>query len=138
VYRVPQTEIVCKIYAPGKLTYQLPPLGPTDLLAFHLPRLGFWILLMLKRNLEPHCNNPSSCECEYPSHLFLEISCHHYSDSFTLYFYSLCTFISLIEIMHYCISLFLEIFMYISLQYLYFHFILKKIIWISGIRAGCS
>jgi hypothetical protein len=65
----PQTEIVCKSYAPGKLTYQLPPSGPTNLLAFHLPGLGFWILLMLKRPLEPHCNN----------HLLTDASSHHIS-----------------------------------------------------------
>ena len=38
--------------------------------------------------------------------IFWEISCHHSSDSFTLYFYSLCTFLSLIEIMYYCISVY--------------------------------
>jgi hypothetical protein len=65
----PQTEIVCKSYAPGKLTYQLPPSGPTNLLDFHLPGLGFWILLMLKRPLEPHCNN----------HLLVNASSHHIS-----------------------------------------------------------
>jgi hypothetical protein len=42
---------------PGKLTYQLPPSGPANLLDFHLPGLGFWILIMLKMPLEPHCNN---------------------------------------------------------------------------------
>jgi hypothetical protein len=57
MYQVPQTEIICKSYAPGKFMYQLPPSGPTNLLEFHLPRLGFWILLMLKRDLEPHCND---------------------------------------------------------------------------------
>jgi hypothetical protein len=35
----PQMEIVCKSYALGKLTYQLPPSGPTNLLAFHLLRV---------------------------------------------------------------------------------------------------
>jgi hypothetical protein len=43
VYRVPQMEIVCKRYALGKLTYQLPPSGPTNLLVFHLLGLGFWM-----------------------------------------------------------------------------------------------
>jgi hypothetical protein len=68
-YRVPQTEIICKSYAPGKLMYQLVPLVPTNLLDFHLPGLGFWILLMLKRPLEPHCNN----------HLLANASSHHIS-----------------------------------------------------------
>ena len=36
IYRVTQMEIVCKCYAPGKLTYQLTILGLTKLLAFHL------------------------------------------------------------------------------------------------------
>jgi hypothetical protein len=57
VYRAPQMEIVCKSYAPGKLTYQLSPSGSANLLDFHLSGLGFWILLMLKRPLEPHCND---------------------------------------------------------------------------------
>jgi hypothetical protein len=62
-------EIVCKSYAPGKLTYQLPPLGPTNLLDFHLPGLGFWILLMLKGPLELHCND----------HPLANASSHHIS-----------------------------------------------------------
>jgi hypothetical protein len=53
----PKRRSYAKCYALGKLTYQLPPLGPTNLLDFHLPGLGFWILLMLKIPLEPHCNN---------------------------------------------------------------------------------
>jgi hypothetical protein len=57
MYRVPQTEIICKSYAPENLTYQLPPSRPTNLLAFHLPGLGFWILIKLKRPLESHCDN---------------------------------------------------------------------------------
>jgi hypothetical protein len=68
-YRAPQTKIVCKSYTPGKLTYQLPPSGPANLLDFHLPGLGFWILLMLKRPLEPHCND----------HLLANASSHHIS-----------------------------------------------------------
>jgi hypothetical protein len=36
-------KIICKSYALGKLTYQLPPSGPTNLLAFHLLGLGFWM-----------------------------------------------------------------------------------------------
>jgi hypothetical protein len=43
-YRAPQTEFVCKICTLGKLMYQLPPLGPTNLLVFHLLRLGFGCL----------------------------------------------------------------------------------------------
>ena len=51
MYRAPQMKIICKSYAPKKLTYQLPPSGPANLLDFLL------LLLMLKRTLEPHCNN---------------------------------------------------------------------------------
>jgi hypothetical protein len=36
-------KIVCKSYALGKLMYQLPPSGPTNLLVFHLSGLGFWM-----------------------------------------------------------------------------------------------
>jgi hypothetical protein len=53
----PKRRSYAKVTTPGELTYQLPPSGPTNLLAFHLPGLWFWILLMLKRPLEPHCNN---------------------------------------------------------------------------------
>ena len=53
----------------GKLTYQLPPSGLAKILAFHLPGLGFFILLMLKIPLEPHCNN----------HLLANVSSHHIS-----------------------------------------------------------
>jgi hypothetical protein len=52
-----QIEIICKRYALGKLTYQLSPSGPTNLLAFHLLGLGFWIFFMLKRPLELHCKH---------------------------------------------------------------------------------
>jgi hypothetical protein len=71
VYRAPKTKIVCKSYDSGKLTYQVPPSGPTNLLAFHLPVLGFWIFLTLKRLLEPHCNNyllVSASSCHISSH----------------------------------------------------------------------
>jgi hypothetical protein len=57
VYQEPQTKIICKSYTPGKLTYQLPPLGPANFFSFHLSGLGFWILLILKIPLEPHCND---------------------------------------------------------------------------------
>jgi hypothetical protein len=50
-------KIICKIYALGKLVYQLPPSELANLLDFHLPGLGFWILLMLKRPLDPHCSD---------------------------------------------------------------------------------
>jgi hypothetical protein len=30
-------------FTPGKLMYQLPPSGPTNLLVFHLLGLGFWM-----------------------------------------------------------------------------------------------
>jgi hypothetical protein len=115
-------------------------MGSTKLLPFHLPGLGFFIFFMLKRPLEPHCKS-SYCECEYPSHLFLEISYHHCSESFTLYFYSLCTF-SLIN--RNCVLLYLCVYgciydifllycwisdtsMYIYLLYLCSHFMPKII-----------
>ena len=56
---------------------------------------------------------------------------------FTLHFYSFYPFPSLIKIMHYCISVFIAISLYISLLYLCLHFILK-IIWTNGIRASYS
>jgi hypothetical protein len=68
-YHAPQTKIVCQSYTLGKLTYQLPPSGPANLLAFHLPGLGFWIFLMLKRPLEPHFNY----------HPLVNASSHHIS-----------------------------------------------------------
>jgi hypothetical protein len=40
-YRLPQMNIICKWYAPMKLTYQLTTWGPTNILAFHLQGLGF-------------------------------------------------------------------------------------------------
>jgi hypothetical protein len=69
LYRVPQIDIVCKRYTPGKLTHQLPLSGPANLLDFHLLGLRFWILLMIKRPLEPHCNN----------HILSNVSIHHIS-----------------------------------------------------------
>jgi hypothetical protein len=46
-----------KKLCPGEVDVSTTPIGPANLLDFHLPGLGFWILLMLKRPLEPHCNN---------------------------------------------------------------------------------
>jgi hypothetical protein len=54
---------------PGKLTYQLPPSGPTNLLVFHLLGLGFWIFFMLKSPLEPHCKH----------HILVNDHSHHIS-----------------------------------------------------------
>jgi hypothetical protein len=51
----------------------------------------------------------------------LKDSYHHSSESFTLYFYSLCTFLSLIEIMYYYISVFMVaslILFYYIIEYL--------------------
>ena len=42
---------------PWEVNVSTTPIGAKNLLAFHLPGLGFWIFLMLKRPLEPHCNN---------------------------------------------------------------------------------
>jgi hypothetical protein len=54
---------------PWEVDVSTTPSGPTNLLAFHLPGLGFWILLMLKRPLEPHCND----------HLLTDASSRHIS-----------------------------------------------------------
>jgi hypothetical protein len=54
---------------PREVDVSTTPIGPANLLDFHLPGLGFWILLMLKMPLEPHCNN----------HLLLKESSHHIS-----------------------------------------------------------
>ena len=55
ISRATQMEIICKSYAPRKLTYQLTTSRPAKLLAFHLPMpcLGFYFPLcfMLKRHL---------------------------------------------------------------------------------------
>ena len=59
VFRATQMEIICKSYAPGKLTYQLTTLWPTQLLAFQLLRsyLGFVCLYVLCwKGLWPLCN----------------------------------------------------------------------------------
>jgi hypothetical protein len=42
---------------PREVDVSTTPIRPTNLLAFHLPGLGFWILLILKMPLEPHCND---------------------------------------------------------------------------------
>jgi hypothetical protein len=54
---------------PREVDVSTTPSGPANLLDFHLPGLGFWILLMLKRPLEPHCNN----------HILVNESIHHIS-----------------------------------------------------------
>jgi hypothetical protein len=49
---------------PWEVDVSTTPIGAANLLAFHLLGLGFWIFLMLKRTLEPHCKNnllASSC-----------------------------------------------------------------------------
>jgi hypothetical protein len=55
---------------------------------------------MLKMPLQTHCNN---FLVNVSSH---HIIFHHSSESFTLYFYNFCKFPSLIEIVYYCISVF--------------------------------
>jgi hypothetical protein len=70
---MPQMDIVCKSYALGKLTYQLPSSGPTNLLEFHLPGLGFWIFFMLKRTLEPHCKHHHILVNEHSHHISSQI-----------------------------------------------------------------
>ena len=102
----PKKIFYSQVTPPGSWYTKLPKKGSTKLFGFHLKGLGFWILFMLKIILKPNFN-PSSYECEYPSHLFSKISCHHSSESFTLYFYSLCTFLSIIEIVYYYIFLFM-------------------------------
>ena len=83
----PKRRSYAKVTPPGIWYTKLSKMGSTKLLAFHFSGLGFWNLFMLKIPLEPHCNR-SSCECECLSHFFSEISYHHSSESFTLYFYS--------------------------------------------------
>jgi len=48
---------------------KLPKMESRKLLAFHLSGLGFWIFFMLKRHLEPHCND----------HLLVNVSSRHIS-----------------------------------------------------------
>jgi hypothetical protein len=55
--------------------YQLTTLGPTNLLAFQLPGLGFWmfsifsLVIYVKITFWPHCNrilmNVHSCRISY-------------------------------------------------------------------------
>jgi hypothetical protein len=144
MYRAPQTEIVCKSYAPGKLTYQLPPLRPANLLDFHLLGLGFWILLMLNNPLEPHCKD----------HLLLNAISGHISSqrypatilaSLSLCFFTV--FVHFHSLIENCVLLYLcvygcisntfmlyywifEISRCIDLLYLCSHF-MPKIIWIT-------
>jgi hypothetical protein len=55
---------------PWEVAYQIPPSGPTNLLVFHLPGLGIWILFMLKRPLNPHSKH---------HHLLANERSHHIS-----------------------------------------------------------
>jgi hypothetical protein len=68
VSNTPNEDRMQKI-RPWEVDVSTTPIGPANLLAFHLPGLGFCILLMLKRNLEPHCNN----------HLLANVSICHIS-----------------------------------------------------------
>jgi hypothetical protein len=61
-YQAPQMEIVCKIW-PREVDVSTTPIGPTNLLAFHISGLGFWMfrvflfIIYVKNDpLEPHCN----------------------------------------------------------------------------------
>jgi hypothetical protein len=125
-------------------------MGSIKLLAFNLLGLGFWILFTLKNPLDHHCNNK----------LLLNECIHHISSQrkvdITLESISLCIstvlYISLMN--RNCVLLYLCVYgysndkyllyywvsgisLYISLLYLSSHFV-PKIIWISGIKAGCS
>jgi hypothetical protein len=43
---------------PREFDVSTTPIGARKPVAFHLPRLGFWIFfIMLKRPLEPHCKH---------------------------------------------------------------------------------
>jgi hypothetical protein len=130
---------------PSRSRYtKLPKIGSTKLLAFCLLGLWFWILFMLKRPLEPHCNN----------HILVNVSSGHISsqryDSTILASLSLCIstvlYISLINrnciLMYLCVYGYIsnkymlyywiyDISLYIYLLYLLSHFVLK-IIQISG------
>ena len=138
-----------KKLCPQEVDVSTTPIGPANLLDFHLPGLGFWIFFMLKRPLEPHYND----------HILANENRRHISsqrqDATILASLSLCIFtvlyISYINrncvLLYLCVYGFIydtfllyfwisEIFLYISLLYLLSHFM--KIIWISGISAGCS
>ena len=93
--------------------------GSTKLLAFHLPGLGFWIFVMIKWPLEPHCKIIFS-RMGVAAHLFSEISCHHSSDSFTLYFIVFVHFHSLIEN---CLLLYICVYGCISDTFLLYYWI---------------
>jgi hypothetical protein len=90
-YRAPQTRSYAKVTPPEVDTPNYPKRGPQNCWLFIFQGLGFWIFFMIKRPLEPHCKI-IFLRMRVATHLFSEISCHHSSESFTLYFYSLCTF----------------------------------------------
>jgi hypothetical protein len=68
-------EIVCKTNSPRKLMCQLTTLGPTNLLVFHLPGLGFWTFMVfafmfyVKIPFWPLCNQILANE--YSCHIFI-------------------------------------------------------------------
>jgi hypothetical protein len=62
---------------PREVDVSTTPSGPSNLLVFHLLGLGFWILFMLKRPLEPYFKNhilANKCKNHISSQ---EISYHH-------------------------------------------------------------
>ena len=104
-----------------------PKWGPQNYWLFIFWGYGFGFYLWLKF-LWILIVKSSSCECEYQTHLFSEIRCHHSSESFTLYFYSLCTF-SLIN-RKLCINVSLCLWLYLwyiyvillDIWYIFVHF----------------
>jgi len=55
-YHAPQIKTICQSYAPRKLIHETTQNGVHTNVGFSFSGLGFWILFMLKRNLESHCN----------------------------------------------------------------------------------
>jgi hypothetical protein len=108
-YHAPQAEIVCQCYAPEKLIHQTTQNGVHKTIGFSSSRVTV-LDFLYDKFLGILIVKSSSHECEYPSHLFSEISCHHYSDSFTLYF----TVLYILHINRNCVLLYIFSFGYIS------------------------
>jgi hypothetical protein len=123
-YRAPQMEIICKSYTLKKLTYQLPPSGPTNLLAFHLVRLGFWMfrvlsfMLYVKKGFWSLIVNIFLRMSLVFASLLIDKLPPFNQVCFILLFYSFSIFHLLIEVKFQCIYVFLAITLCISLLYI--------------------
>jgi hypothetical protein len=70
IYHAPQTKIVCQSYTPGKLIHQTTQNGVHKTVGFSSSAVSVLdFFFMLKRPLEPHCNN----------HLLVNVSSRHIS-----------------------------------------------------------